>query len=442
MTDYLINRNGYYYYIRRVPAHIARYDSRKHIKISLRTKDKALARKRALIQNDAVERFWREMATSTGGAPHQHERYRVAVETARLHGFVYRDIIDIAANAELTELVDRLLALRQAQQEGRDNAPVREALAGTAEPPGVFLSQAFELFRPRCADRLAGKSDHQVRKWENPRRLALDNFIDVVGDKAITDVTRKDVLAFQEWWLERIRREGVKADSANKNLRHLKDILDSVFVACDMEPSLDLDSLFTKTKLRTGNNSRRSFDASYVQDVILDSHRLKGLNPESRALIYVMADTGARVAEITGLMPGDIRLDGKIPFVHIRSNERRGLKTPQSDRQIPLVGAALCAAQQFPEGLARYASADSASTAINKYFRHHGLNPSDDHSLYSLRHTFKDRLRDVQAPEELIDNLMGHRSRGPKYGRGHILETKVQWLAKIAFRPPKEVDWS
>lgn len=98
------------------------------------------------------------------------------------------------------------------------------------------------------------------------------------------------------------------------------------------------------------------------------------------------------------------------------------------------MGVALAAAQAFPNGLQRYATADSASSAINKYLRENGVTPTEQHSLYSLRHAFKDRLRDIQAPEEVIDNLMGHKSRGPKYGRGHILETKLEWLERIAYR--------
>lgn len=60
--------------------------------------------------------------------------------------------------------------------------------------------------------------------------------------------------------------------------------------------------------------------------------------------------------------------------------------------------------------------------------------PSPEHKVYSLRHTFKDRLRDIEAPEEIIDDLMGHKKSGPKYGRGHKLETKQKWLKKIAYK--------
>jgi integrase len=433
MSNYITRYNGYYYYFRRVPKDVSPYDKRRHIKISLKTKDRATAQKRAIIQNEAIEKFWRELITSPSPSPEGTDRYRKIVQTARVHGFAYRDISDIAENASAAELVDRMLALRDAEGHLPENKEVRNALTGTAEHPQIKLSQIWDIFRPKSADRLIGKTEHQIRKWENPRRRALENFTEAIGDKEITEITRKDVLKFQEWWLRRVTQDGLKPDGANKNFRHVKDILDRVFIALDITPAVDIDTLFAKIKLKSGANSRRSYEAEYIERVLLNSDALDGLNDEARALVYFMADTGARVVEITGLMPEDIHLNAPIPYIHIRSNERGGLKTQQSERQIPLVGAALHAAKMYPEGLSRYANADSVSTAINKYLRENDLNPDSGQSLYSLRHTFKDRLRDIQAPEEVIDNLMGHKSRGPKYGRGHILETKLEWLQKIAF---------
>jgi len=113
------------------------------------------------------------------------------------------------------------------------------------------------------------------------------------------------------------------------------------------------------------------------------------------------------------------------------------LKTRSSNRQIPLVGAAVAGLRMVPRGFPRYKAADSVSNLVNKYFEVHDMKPTAEHTLYSLRHTFKDRLRDAGAPEEVIDNLMGHASRGPKYGRGHVLETKLKWLQQIAFKLPR-----
>ena len=89
--------------------------------------------------------------------------------------------------------------------------------------------------------------------------------------------------------------------------------------------------------------------------------------------------------------------------------------------------------QQFSEGFEHRGNPDNFSAAVNKYLRIHKLKPTEQHSIYSLRHTFKDRLRDIEAPEEIIDGLMGHKKSGPKYGRGHKLETKQKWMKKIAF---------
>ena len=55
------------------------------------------------------------------------------------------------------------------------------------------------------------------------------------------------------------------------------------------------------------------------------------------------------------------------------------------------------------------------------------------HSIYSLRHSFKDRLKDVECPEEMIDELMGHRTDKPKYGDGYGLRLKLKNIQAIAF---------
>ena len=53
-----------------------------------------------------------------------------------------------------------------------------------------------------------------------------------------------------------------------------------------------------------------------------------------------------------------------------------------------------------------------------------------------LRHSFKDRLVGVKAQDSLIDNLMGHDTYKPKYGKGPSLELKLKYLQEIAFMPP------
>ena len=62
--------------------------------------------------------------------------------------------------------------------------------------------------------------------------------------------------------------------------------------------------------------------------------------------------SGSRLGEICGLRVGDVMLKGETPYLHIRPHERLGrtLKTPGSERQVPLVSIGLWAAKQATKG--------------------------------------------------------------------------------------------
>ena len=40
----------------------------------------------------------------------------------------------------------------------------------------------------------------------------------------------------------------------------------------------------------------------------------------------------------------------------------------------------------------------------------------------------------AEAPDSLIDSLMGHKTYKPKYGKGPSLELKLKYLQQIAFK--------
>ena len=133
---------------------------------------------------------------------------------------------------------------------------------------------------------------------------------------------------------------------------------------------------------------------------------------------------------------GDIVIDAPIPYIHIRENAIRKLKTPHSERMIPLVGASQRAFQQYLKGLEHYKDKpDTLSTTLNKWFRENDILPSPDHTLYSLRHCFQDRLIAIEAQDRLHAELMGYQFHRPRYGAGASLEQKRAWLENIAFKP-------
>jgi integrase len=161
---------------------------------------------------------------------------------------------------------------------------------------------------------------------------------------------------------------------------------------------------------------------------LLELGRLDGLNGA--------AHSGLRLSEIANLQEQAIHFDADIKYVEVLP-EGRVLKTQDSKREMPLVGVALAAMKLHPKGFPRHRDRSSSLSALlNKYLKNAGLRPTKDHTVYSLRHSFKDLLIAAEAPDSLIDNLMGHRRPGPRYGKGAPLELKLKYLESIAVTPP------
>ena len=76
-------------------------------------------------------------------------------------------------------------------------------------------------------------------------------------------------------------------------------------------------------------------------------------------------------------------------------------------------------------------SLNSASAAINKWIKT-VAGPND--VVHGLRHSFRDRLRAVEAPTDMIDQLGGWalKSVGQGYGDGYDLELLVKYLGRLA----------
>ena len=431
MAKNYVKRGDWFHYLRRVPKHLAAYDQRAHVRIALKTQSEKEAIRLSAIYDEHIEKYWRELIRS-GKPDNNLEQFKSAKSLAMAHGFIYRDLAEIV-NAPLPEALSRIEA-------ASDNPQVKApALLGTIKRSGLRLSACPEELWPLCADRWVGRSKLQIRKYKTPRETAMKEFVDVVGDKYLGAIERSDILKFRSSLMELVADDVITGNTANKKLGHLKDILKTVGKHEEVETDFKL--LFAETRLAEDVDSRPPFDVDFVQRRFLDSDALQDLNDQAKALVYMMVETGARESELIGLMPEDYILNHEIPHIWIRKNRLRTLKTKTSDRKIPLIGVALIAAREVSEtGITRYKKNPySASGTINKYLKKNGLKPTPKHSLYSLRHTFKDRLRDVGAPEEVIDELMGHKKSGPKYGRGHLLESKLEWLSKVSFDVPSHI---
>ena len=116
------------------------------------------------------------------------------------------------------------------------------------------------------------------------------------------------------------------------------------------------------------------------------------------------------------------------------------MKTSTSHRLIPLVRASLWAAQRIKQNSSEYAfprstdgikcHSNSASAAINKWIKY--LSGSGN-VIHGFRNSFRDRLRAVSAPIDMIDQLGGWslQSIGYWYGDGYSLENMQQVTMQI-----------
>jgi integrase len=161
------------------------------------------------------------------------------------------------------------------------------------------------------------------------------------------------------------------------------------------------------------------------------------IDDENRWLIAMIADTGMRLSEAVGLLVDDIKLDETTPHITLQKHPWRPLKTASSQRDIPLIGSALRAAERIVDQANRFAfprycselkcNANSASAALNKWLKQR---LPEGCVIHSFRHSLRDRLRAVECPSDIIDAIGGWTTAGVghKYGKGHDLSVKQRWM--------------
>lgn len=419
----ILRKNGRWYFKRRVPIHAKPFDKREFVECSLKTDNLTIALAKRDLLNGELNDLWSTVSVTQSI---DGDEFADAVRRCQALGFPYKEMPEILSG-NLEDLIKRI-----EQIEKYYNAePIARAALGTCQRPEIKLSACYDIHLRMAKGKLLGKSPDQIRKWENPRKKAIKNFIDVVGDLPIEKISVADALTFREWWLDRMELTGVTANSANKDMIHLWQIIKLTAQA----EKIRIENPFQGLNLTEEENKRKSLTSENIISILTHTELMK-MPPRFRELIAVMADEGVRVSEAAGLDDSEIFMGNEIPFINIQPNAHRAIKNRPSKRQLPLVGFALeIAAQTKLANLAEYRqSIDLASNEINSFLRSKNLLPSTSHSLYSMRHSFKDRLVAVDAPERIIKDLMGHSSGNVKYGDGSHLAHKLIWLKKISLK--------
>ena len=264
---------------------------------------------------------------------------------------------------------------------------------------------------------------------------AFRYLIKACGSKDLHEYNRADALQYRD----HLVKKGLAGSSITRVLNTVRPI----FNFSISEYALDIKNPFV------GIYHDRSYGVSKRLPIPVDVLReiqkeCIVYDDEMRWLVAILSDTGMRLGEAAGLLKSDLKIDGEIPYVIIQPHRWRRLKTESSNRKIPLVGKSLWAAEQvlkyanssefaFPRyNRQQYTNANSASAALNKWLKGY---VSKGQSIHSFRHSMRDRLREVDCPSEVIDQIGGwaRSGVGDSYGEGYSLSKMHNYLEKITF---------
>jgi integrase len=298
--------------------------------------------------------------------------------------------------------------------------------AGGVSTRSIFrISDGFELYlRLKASTKPASFKTYTDR---NERYL-----LECLGDINMEDLSPRNGAAFRDYLINR----GLSTASVRRIFSTVKSVINLSI----SEHGLSLTNPFAKVFIPDDGRTvkRQSIPIEIIRNIQAEC---RAIDDDQRWLTALISDTGMRLSEACGLLVDDIKLDANIPFLDIKPHPWRRLKTSGSERQVPLVGASLWAAKQIMNNrqsklvFPRYCSekgvkANSASGALNKWL---SQRVPKGCVIHSFRHSFRDRLREVQCPADMIDALGGWITSGvgSNYGDGFKLEQKIYWMQSM-----------
>lgn len=379
-THYLFLKRKVYYFSRHVPVDLREHYVTDRIVFSLRTKSKALALKASKTISHRLEDYWMNLRLSNYHIPAQHL---------------------------LTSNI---------------NAPSSVPL----------LSDALETY-------LRLKGINKGKAFHRGAQRNIEAVISLLGDRPIDKYSSSDAARFRDLSFER----GLNTASVKRSFSYIRAVINLSI----SEQGLECKNAFAKTYIQDRDDIARRKPIP-LEIISLIKKECRMIDDEKRWLIALIADTGMRLSEALGLHINDIHLNDNLPFIDLKPHTWRPLKTKSSQRKIPIVGSALWASKRiikdnkksyyaFPAYTSsQKCNGNSASAALNKWLR---PRVPENCVVHSFRHSFRDRLRAVDCPPDMIDEIGGWVSPGvgQKYGEGYPLDMKHQMMTRmISFRSP------
>ena len=375
-VSYLYKKRGVFYFSKRVPCDVKSYYRSDRIVICLKTKSNVSAIRASKSLYQKLDDYWTSIRLTKMQVPAQHM-------------LVSKPPVNSNSNAPL--LSEALSTYLKLKGEGKDKTFIRGA------------------------------------------NRNIKYVIELLGDLPIDEYSSKDASKFRDYLLDR----GLLISSVKRVFSYIRSIINLSL----SEEGINCINAFSKTYMPEKNNVEirkpiPTKDIKHIQSLCVEK------DDDLRWLVALLSDTGMRLGEGVGLLKSDINLNCEIPHINLVSHPWRRLKTKSSERVIPLVNESLWASKRilghnkdslfaFP----RYTSskgcnANSASAALNKWLKD---KLTDNYVVHGFRHSFRDRLRAIECPSEIIDQLGGWslKSVGKGYGKGYELSVLSKWILNM-----------
>ena len=331
-----------------------------------------------------------------------------------------------AARSIAQRLEDYWLSLRLANIDVPALHLLRDRPQKLSQSSCMTLTEALELYL-----RLKGVNKGKVFRRGAERNI--QSVVDVLSDRPLDEYSSSDAAAYRDYLLKR----GLSTNSVKRNFAAIRSVINLAI----QEHGLECKNAFSRVYLPDLDDAKKRKPIP-IENIREIQKECMSIDDEARWLVALISDTGMRLSEAAGLSVDDIKLDCEIPHIDLKPHAWRGLKTRGSQRQIPLVGASLWAARRVkensttsPYAFPRYTSAkgtnaNSASAAINKWLK---PRVPEGCVIHSFRHSLRDRLRAVQCPSDMIDQIGGWSTAGvgQSYGEGYDLTAIIEFLMQI-----------
>lgn len=311
-----------------------------------------------------------------------------------------------------------------------DGLPTSDPFVNAMRNGGKYVPErlSIETAHERDQERYSKGRD------EKPFDYGVETFAIIVGAKDVREIARSDAFA----WIAQCRKDGLSEATIARRANSLRALLNRTYLDLEVQKVNPFEKLGLSGS-KGAATDRLPFHKSHF--VLIDAY-VAGpqIKPEMRDVLRLLKFTGAGPAEIGGLLVGDFQLNAEIPFIWVRPNQLRGLKTKVRERRIPLIGEGLEAAkaavaraekdgtQPFPTFNKYGRGGDYLSIRLNKNIRRAGVPESPRLVAYSFRHSMIEALKVTGASSDLRRLIAGHAAKDAhdRYGAPAALLTQAR----------------